>query len=171
MLYTFDDEKDIKHRFEKLYQQEFKYLKMNARSFLHAIGQELTTDQIEETVQETFIFGWENRVELFEKLNPGGWLNEVLKYKLKERLREELKWQRAIQSYEESYSSSQGSGYETLLLDIQTTLKNDDDFRLFCQLYIDKRSYWEICEELHISKSALASRIYKMKKKLREFLK
>lgn len=164
---------DMTTRYEQLYREKYKDLKRCTQTLFRCYQQMTPNDgQIEEVVQETFSIAWQRREEVFSRDNPGGWLYEALRVNVKKFVREEVKWKRALQAYEEheEHHSEVGPERDLSLLDIQRVLTKEEA-RLAHQIYWEGRTYIEICRELHISKSALASRLHRIKKKLRIYLK
>lgn len=165
-----DDDKEMEERFYQLYQEKYDQLLGFAVTIFHQFRQENLGDgRIEEVVQETFAVAWANRKRMFASGNPGGWLYKALRFKIQEQLREEAKWHSAIQAYEENGPAFSDPG-DSFMLDIQSAL-TAEEYRLICEVYIEGRSYAELSRKYQISLSTLASRIRRIKLKLRKFLR
>ena len=159
------DAEEEKEAFVGLYKAEYKGLMRYACAILRgrSNGRSIN-EQAEEAVQEMFLFAWENRGDLFSSEKPAGWLYNALHYKVLELLREEKKWTKRLLRLEELYSEP-SEPHVRLEVEFDGIITSEE-FNLLKRIYIDGYSYKELCEELHISKSALGMRIKRIKEKI-----
>ncbi len=163
---------DAKLRFYQLYQDHYRAMLRYAMTIFSARGSSDPGDgRAEEAVQEAFAYAWTHRDDLFGSPNPGGWLFKVLYYKVLERVKEETKWARNIRAVEELAAAARAPDPCDQVEDGLQGLLSEEDHRLLRRLYVEKATYLELCKEYQLTKSALASRIHRIKKKIREQLK
>lgn len=116
-----------------------------------------------------FTLAWKRREEVLAREKPVGWLYEALSYKVLELMREENRWTKRMLQYEQFYVPP-----TELQLSLETELGwvvPPEDFHLLRRIYVEGYSYRELCEEMNLSKSALADRVHRIKKKIRESVK
>ena len=119
----------------------------------------------EEIVQEAFFLACERRDELLANPEPKKWLISTVSYKALEALRDDRQWARnllLLPTEEESTNPTEP--------DMIAECIPREDYLLLRRLYVEGYTYRELCEELNISKSALAMRINRIKKACRETL-
>ncbi len=161
-----------KRRFYQLYQDQYRAMLRYAMTIFNARGSSDPGDgRAEEAVQEAFAYAWANRRALFDSPNPGGWLFKVLYYKVLERVKEENKWTRNIRTFEELAAATRQPDPYAQVEDSLQGLLSDEDYRLLRRLYVEKATYLELCREYQLTKSALGSRVHRIKKKIREHIK
>ena len=124
----------------------------------------------EEAVQETFVYAWSNQEKMYESPSPENWLFKVLYYKVLERIKAEGKWSRNLRSFEQLVSVSNDADPYDRIENSLIEIISDEDYQLLKKLYIEGATYREICEEYHLTKSALGCKLHRIKQKLREKL-
>lgn len=123
----------------------------------------------EVVVQETFVLAWTRRREVLASEKPVGWLYEALGYKVLELMREENKWTKRLLRYQQLHVplSETIVSPEIELIEMVST----EDFNLLSRIYMEGYSYQELSKEMNLSKSALADRVHRIKKKIRANIK
>ena len=117
----------------------------------------------EEIVQEAFILACEKRDELIDAEDPGKWLTATVTYKIREALKEDRKWAKGLlllPSEDEAEPFPEPNSLSDLI--------PAEDYDLLRRLYLEGFTYKELCDELNISKSALAMRVNRIKKAFRK---
>lgn len=116
-------------------------------------------------MQEMFTLAWEHRREILGKERPVGWFYKALQYKIMELLKDENKWRKLLLRYKQLYipPAEPNASLEFELKELVTR----EDFDLLHKLYWEGYSYREICQEMDLTKSALAAKVHRIKKKIR----
>ena len=76
-------------------------------------------------------------------------------YKVLERIKAEGKWSRNLRSFEQLVSVSNDADPYDRIENYLAEIISDEDYQLLKKLYIEGATYREICEEYHLTKSAL----------------
>lgn len=152
---------------EGLFRQEYEGLLRTARSRLkkHDTTHVCASDRAEDIVQDLFFLAWEKREKVMSSQSPVGWLYTALSLKVREAIREEFAWMRNLNE-----ASQLTGSVETTekLPDEWSKLIPPEDLRLLSRLYLEGYTYKELCAELGLKKSALAMRIFRIKREFRE---
>lgn len=151
--------------FEALYREHYAGLLRCAGTLLYRQGANYVSasGRAEEVVQETFAFAWERRQELMDSEDPKRWLYGVLGYKVKEFLRQDRLWSKRI--LQMSAVVERDSQRDFVLRTEMSDLLTQEEYCLLKSIYLDRRGYQELTEELGIKKSALAMRVNRIKKR------
>ena len=162
---------DAYMRFYKLYHDYYEKMLRYAAAVFHTRGVPDTGDgRAEEAVQEAFVYAWSNQEKMYESPSPENWLFKVLYYKVLERIKAEGKWSRNLRSFEQLVSVSNDADPYDRIENSLIEIISDEDYQLLKKLYIEGATYREICEEYHLTKSALGCKLHRIKQKLREKL-
>lgn len=163
-------DEDAEQIFHEFFTSEYPKLIRCARSMLKSKeDSKQVNSRAEVVVQEMFTLAWKRREEVLAREKPVGWLYEALSYKVLELMREENRWTKRMLQYEQFYVPP-----TELQLSLETELGwvvPPEDFHLLRRIYVEGYSYRELCEEMNLSKSALADRVHRIKKKIRESVK
>lgn len=162
-------EQEARKLFHDFFESEYEKMIRCAGLMLRARDSNAAVNgRAEVAVQETFALAWERREEVLSREQPVGWLYCALRYKVREILKEENRWTKRLLLYE-----SQRDWYEDpqVSLDVEYDgIVPKEDFKLLCRIYIEGFSYRELCEEMNVTKPALAVRVHRIKKKMRTTL-
>lgn len=161
---------DNRQLLEALYRQYFKKLFLYANAVLQEPG------QAEDVVQDTFHEGLRHMAILAKHPNPGGWLMNTLKYKLKELQRAQRRDLRRLLYLEAEFSDESylpdamvikepELQEETVLEKVQRTL-TPEEYHLLKRLVLDKASHLDVARELGISVYASQKRLELIRDKL-----
>lgn len=162
--YSHEDEIEA---FTNLYKSEYEGLIRYACALLKGRSNSMPIiGRAEEVVQEMFVFAWDKREDLFSSEKPVGWLYNTLHYKVLELLRAENKWTKRLLLLESQHSNACESHIE-LEVEFKGIITRDE-FNLLKRIYIEGYSYKELCEELHMKKSALGMKIKRIKEKIQK---
>lgn len=123
----------------------------------------------EDAVQETFALAWDRRSEVLSKEKPVGWLYKALQYKVMELLKEENRWVKRLLRYEQFYVPPAGP-HISLSTELDGLVPKED-FDLLCKIYLEGWSYQELSQEMDLTRSALATKVHRIKEKIRERMK
>lgn len=161
---------DDRQLLEGLYRQYFKKLYLYASAVLRETG------QAEDVVQDTFHEGLRHMDVLAKHPNPGGWLMNTLKYKLKECQRAQRRDLRRLLCLEAAFSDERHLPEilvtaepelreEAVLEKIQEAL-TPEEYHLLKRLVFDRASHLEAAQELGISVYASQKRLERIRDKL-----
>lgn len=155
--------------FHHLFEQEYEGLIRYASAILRVRTKNAPVNgRAEVAVQEMFVLAWDRRDEVLSSKQPVGWLYKALYYKVLEVLKAENQWKKRLIRYRENYVPPVP---EHISLNVNFDgLVPKKDFDLLCRMYIEGYSYAELCQELGLTKSELAVKIYRIKQKIREQL-
>ncbi len=144
----------------ELFQQEYANLIRYARiAFQRTGGYVDPQGRAEEIVQETFFLALEKREELQAREDRQKWLIAAVSYKVREALREDRKWTRGLLLLPSEDEAVPFAEPEEPFAGL-----SKEDYHLLRQVYVEGYTYQELCEQLGLSKSALAMRISRIKK-------
>lgn len=162
---TDQEAEEIFHRF---FVEEYEKLIRCAGIYLRAYDQRKPINgRSEITVQEMFTLAWERRQEVLSKEKPIGWLYNALQYKVMELLREENRWAKLLLRYEQQ---NMKPAEEPISLEVEFAgLVPDEDLELLYRIYLYGYSYNELCQEMGLTKSALAVKVHRIKEKIKKF--
>lgn len=165
--YTEDEYNEF---FKQLFDREYPGLLRYASSILKSLdGSSPVSSKAEDAVQEAFACAWKERKDVLASPEPVGWLYNALYYKILKLLRAENNWTKRLLKYEQYYIHHHEDH-----LSIEAELEGivpKEDFDLLRRIYIDGYSYQELTAGLNTTKEALAVRVYRIKKKIRDTLK
>lgn len=151
--------------FTKLYKTEYEGLLRYACAILKGRSNgNPVKGRAEEAVQEMFVFAWERRDELLSSEKPVGWLYNSLHYKVLELIREENKWTKRL-LFLEDHETEKNEPHVSLNVELEGIISKEE-YDLLKRIYMDGYSYKELCEELHMNKSALGMKIKRIKEKI-----
>lgn len=160
---------DTSELFRQLFEEQYQGMMRYASAILKARDSgSLINGRAEVAVQETFMLAWERRDEVLTSNQPASWLYKALYYKILEILKEENRWRKRLLLYERNYVPP----VEThISLDVEFEgLVPKEDFDLLWRMYGEGYSYAELCRETGLTKSALAVKIHRIKKKIQKQL-
>ena len=112
----------------------------------------------EEIVQETFYLAVEKREELLEREDKRAWLISAVSYKVRAAIKEDRKWAKSLMLLPDE---EQAIPFEEP--DEPPEYLSQEDYMLLRRLYVEGYTYQELCDQLNLSKSALAMRISRIK--------
>lgn len=162
-------DQEAKEIFHDFFQQEYEKLTRCAFAYLNPkIAGNHGMDRAEDVVQEMFSLAWKRRKKVLSSEKPVGWLYIALHYKAKEYLKEENKWAKRLHRYKEFSNPPADSNFD-MNFELEGVVSKED-FDLLYKIYVMGYSYRELCEELGLTKQALAARVHRIKEKIRKKL-
>lgn len=162
-------DQEAREIFHDFFQQEYEKLTRCAIIYLKLkIPGAHVSDWAEDIVQEMFSLAWERREEVLSSEKPVGWLYEALHYKVKEHLNDENKWVKRLCRYREFYVPP-AEPHISLEIELGGIVPKED-FDLLYKIYVMGYSYRELYEELGLTKPTLATKIHRIKEKIRKKL-
>ena len=157
---------------EQLYRLHYKKLFIYARAILK------NPDQAEDVVQDTFHEAMRHAHELSTHENPGGWLMNTLKNKIRESERARLRFINHCLSLDTDISddstcpdklivedSYPGETASSILKKVEETL-TPDEFYLLKRLVFDRIGHLKLAQELGITVYASEKRLERIRNKL-----
>lgn len=161
---------DEKELIERLYRLHFKKLFIYANAVLR--DPELTKDVVQDTFHEAI-----RRIDVVAKHeNPGGWLMNVVKNKLKECERSRRRDLRRLLSLDadfpgennlpEELVSGQTEPQGESVLEIIERVLTPEEFRILKRLVFDRASHRQVAQEFGISVYASQKRLERIRDKL-----
>lgn len=155
-------------QFSNLYRQEYEKMLSYANTVYGKLtGGRGTSGKPEEAVQDTFAVAWRRRDILFASPKPVGWLYVTLNKILLNIAREERRWGRLLNKMIDVHNQ-QVSGFFSLRL--LSRVVSEEDWTLLMLFYVEGYTYKELCERMHMEKSALAMRIKRARDKIKKAL-
>lgn len=155
---------------EELYRQYFKKLYLYASAVLREPG------QAEDVVQDTFHEGLRHMDMLARHPNPGGWLMNTMKYKLKEYQRAQRRDLRRLLCLEAAFSdesrlpealvAAEPELREEVVLERVQGALTPEEYHLLKRLVFDRASHLDVARELGISVYASQKRLERIRDKL-----
>lgn len=135
----------------------------------------------EEIAQDTFHTALLHIDEIANHPNPGGWLMQTTKYKIKEYQRRRSQDLRHLVSLEtirpfeadgnaSAFDQAEATPSENILEQIRAIL-SPEEYALFQQLILKRASHLSVAKEFGISVSASQKRLQRIREKLRKYLK
>ena len=157
--------------FEAIYRTEYsKMLRLARLQMLRSgLPDAIAEDRAQDAVQLTFAIAWDYRKDLMQKESPIGWLYEALKYKTMSVISAEWKWRNRMEQlelYGDTFFSDPSVDSEAKLL--LSSMVSPEDLLLLKKLYLGGYTYDTLSREMGISRSALAMKVHRLKKKLSE---
>lgn len=130
------------------------------------------TDLAQDVVQDVFHEALKHQETLATHDNPGGWLMQTLKNKLRECKRQLSRMGTMFQSLEElpeyyllTKDDEIGEGIDSILANIEQHL-TEDEFYLLRRITLDKASHLEVSKELGITVWTSQKRLARIRDKL-----
>lgn len=155
---------------ENLHRKYFKKLTIYALSALR------DPNRAQDVVQDTFHEAIRHIEDLMVHENPGGWLMETVKYKVRESERSRRRYMHRFLSLDSDvpaeYVPAKDLGTEldepdgTLLLEKVVQTLTQEEYRLLKRLVFDKASHLEVAQEFGITVYASQKRLERIRKKL-----
>lgn len=155
---------------EELHRKYFKKLTLYAMS---ALG---NSDRAQDVVQDTFHQAVEHIDDIMVHENPGGWLMNTVKNKIRESERSRRRYLHRFLSLDSDISAEliPSSEAMTELYEVDDTLSLDkmeqaltpEEYRLLKRLIFDKSSHLEVAKELGITVYASQKRLERIRSKL-----
>lgn len=155
---------------EELFQEYFNKLKLYAISYLR------DTNRAQDVVQDTFHTALLHIDELMVHDNPGGWLMNTVKNKIRESERSRRRYLHRFFSLDSDISSEIFPSNELVtelrepedafpMEKIRQAL-TEEEYRLLTRFVLDKASHLEVARELNISVYASQKRLERIRDKL-----
>lgn len=147
------------------------YIEMYDRLFLYASCSLSEESLAEEAVQETFRIACQKPDQLFESLNPKGWLVNTLKYTICNMKRSRENAQRLLSNYLATQSKDIAFSENKVSVEVMYgNIANIEEFKLIKEMAIDGRSHLEMAKARGISVDACKKRVQRAKKILQKKL-
>ena len=147
---------DLDAFWDSLYQEYYSALCRYAQAILIRYGhRDNLQHRAEDIVQRDAFLIKENRV---------AWLFRAVNFKVKEDERKNRDWVKRILKLEGTLSRNEMSEDFRLRYELEGMVP-EDDFALLRELYIERRSYEELCAKYGLKKSALAMKIKRIKER------
>ena len=132
-------------------------------------------DSAQELVQDTFHEAWRNADKLLGHPNPGGWLQQTLKYKILKYEKQHRQDVGMIMSLEQNYHAAEQLCYSmpedpddtaaAMLKRVKSTL-TQEEYYLLKRVSFDGASHLTVSQELNISVWACQKRLERIRKYL-----
>lgn len=156
---------DLDAFWDSLYQEYYSALCRYAQAILIRYGhRDNLQHRAEDIVQEALLAAWERREAFLIKENRLAWLFRAVNFKAKEDERKNRDWVKRILKLEGTLSRNEMSEDFRLRYELEGMV-SEDDFTLLRELYIERRSYEELCAKYGLKKSALAMKIKRIKER------
>ncbi len=163
-------EQEAQRIFHDFFVQEYSGMLRYASALLKARDQNAPVNgRAEDAVQETFALAWDMKETVLSSDKPVGWLYKTPQYKVMDLVREENRWTKRLFRYEQLYVPP-AEPHISLALELDGLVPKDD-FDLLCKIYWEGYSYRELCPEMNLTKQALATKVHRIKKRIKEKLK
>lgn len=154
---------DLEQRFAEIYLREYEELRLCAIRLMRALGAKVDVEgRAEDAVQEAVATAWKKLDEMFSKESPVNWLYATLRRKVREIMKDDYRWTRKLKKIS-VYTGYTESRPDWELRVEMSDLISESEYSLLHRRYIEKYSYQELCQELNISKPALAMRLKRAK--------
>lgn len=159
--------------FTELYHVNYNKLHRYATAVLRG------SPDVEDVVQDTFYEATQHINFLQTHPNPGGWLMQTLKFKLKKCIQLRQRDQSLFLSLDDAFlsallpSAGDAEPEEGAIaaLALAKAQLRDEDFLLLRRFALEGRSHMEIAQELGISLSASQKRLVRIREKLRSYVR
>lgn len=156
------DDPFIEELFHREYAGLLKYAEIVFRKYGGYVD---PRGRAEEIVQETFFLAVEKREELLEREDKRAWLISAVSYKVRVAIKEDRKWAKSLMllpDEEEAIPFPEPEEPPEYL--------TKEDYVLLRRLYVEGYTYQELCDQLGVSKSALAMKIARIKRRAKKKL-
>lgn len=162
--------------FDALYREYYR------RLYLYALNNISDSDFAEDVVQDTFHELILHIDDLMQHENPGGWLINTLKNKMRENDRMRRRYVRRFLSFYSMYFEEPQSGQsledsvldtpvsEQVLIREISQILTPEEFDFFKRIVFQKASHKTIAQELGITVWASQKRLERIRKKLKKHL-
>lgn len=151
--------------FNDLYQRNHGTLKRIAHHMLGDTNRQIDRAMLEEeVVQETFLIAFAKLETVRDSPNPTGWLVVTLKHILRKTIMKEMR-QCKLSTPPKDWEDEHG------LMELIPDEFNEKDERLLCLKYDKGYSVKMIATDLGMTPEQCSRRLYKLRQKLRAFLK
>lgn len=158
---TVENEEFITALFQKEWSKLVRYAKIQMRRY-GASPVDLD-GRAEEMVQEVFCSACDKIEEIKKVPRPEAWLYVALYYEIQTGLRDDKKWEKCLRLLP---STDQAEPKEDIHFLEQLMAK--EDLELLVRIYKEGYKYEELARMIGITKSALAMRLHRIKKKAKE---
>ena len=156
--------------FEELFHRRYKDLLISAKAMIRKYGVKGldVESRAEEAVQETMYEAWKHSADVMQKEDPFLWLCGILKNKVYEQIRQDSKWIRNLMHVPLPKDGADPAEFyeKSELRDVLTA----EEYAIMLKIYHEGYSYEELSRELGISKTNLATKIYRIKQRARKIL-
>ncbi len=135
----------------------------------HAVGSNLSAEDKEEIVADTFFVLWKNQAKEITDLKA--YIAGIARNLIKEKLRKR-KVTSDISDYENSISFSNANLFSAERDEIEKSLANlkEVDFKIVTMFYYSFESIKEIAKELNISEINVKTRLFRIRQKIKKEL-
>lgn len=153
-------------KFDTIYLQEYKSLKHFALQIISSSTGRYDPELAEDAIHETFRILWEKSDDYLSSPSPKGWLFKTLSFTLKNQLRKEANLAKLVLKLQNSFDNTPAPP-PGAHLELEGHIP-PEECRLLYRLYIVGETYDEVAQEMGITKSALAKRVARIKKKFQK---
>ena len=126
----------------------------------------------EEAVQETFKIACQKPDQLYESINPKGWVVNTLKFTIRNMKRSRENARQILSSYLIAHNEHATFSENKLSLQVMyADIAHTEEFKLIKEMAIDGKSHLEMAETRGITVSACKKRVQRAKENLKQKIK
>lgn len=159
---------DCSAEFDRLLRKNYSRLLHIAMIYLQDKGiPGMPVQQVaEDVVQDTFLAAWKKRTKYLACESPSDWLYGALRNELRNTLRGEWTIFKFFRHVPDGYEISSPDNMQ-LHIELRN-LMDEEEYTILQKLYLGNYTYLELASELGVTKSALAMRVNRLKKRIRK---